>query len=66
MWDTRALEVFLFYHFQDCRSFALREYPHNPPFGVYREYVTSFSSPHASCFSDSFIIGLEISSSDSY
>ncbi|GKZ80055.1 hypothetical protein AnigIFM56816_004270 [Aspergillus niger] len=37
MWDTRALEVFLFYHFQDCRSFALREYPHNPPFGVYRE-----------------------------
>ncbi|GFN10638.1 hypothetical protein AtubIFM55763_009564 [Aspergillus tubingensis] len=37
MWDTRALEVFLFDHFHDCRGSAKREYPQNPPYGVYRE-----------------------------
>ncbi|GKZ23591.1 hypothetical protein AbraIFM66951_009864 [Aspergillus brasiliensis] len=37
MWDTRALELFLFDHFHDCRGFAKREYPKNPPYGVYRE-----------------------------
>ncbi|GLA93930.1 hypothetical protein AtubIFM57143_000783 [Aspergillus tubingensis] len=37
MWDTRALELFLFDHFHDCRGSAKREYPQNPPYGVYRE-----------------------------